>query len=81
VEVDIPSLVKAIRQARDLTQEQLARELGVTFSTVNAWENGRHRPIPVLLAALERLAAARGSGGPARRGAAVARGRGVRWKR
>jgi DNA-binding transcriptional regulator YiaG len=56
-EPDIPGMVKAIRQSLELTQEQLARELGVTFSTVNAWENGRHRPIPVLLAALRRLAA------------------------
>src|SRR3990170_7930601 len=26
------------------TQEQLARELGVVFSTVNRWENGRGEP-------------------------------------
>ena len=55
--LDIPVLVRGIRRSRDLTQEELARELGVTFSTVNAWENGRHRPIPALLAALQRLAA------------------------
>lgn len=53
---EIARLVKAIRRARNLTQEGLARELGVTFSTVNAWENGRHRPIRALLVALERLA-------------------------
>jgi len=56
MDIDVPTMVKAIRRSRELTQEQLARELGVTFSTVNGWENGRHRPIPVLLAALERLA-------------------------
>ncbi|MBN2565593.1 MAG: helix-turn-helix transcriptional regulator [Candidatus Eisenbacteria bacterium] len=32
-----------------LTQEQFAREVGVTFSTVNQWENGRRRPQPYLL--------------------------------
>lgn len=53
---DIPWLVRAIRRARGLTQERLAQVLGVTFSTVNGWENGRHRPIPALVAALERLA-------------------------
>jgi transcriptional regulator with XRE-family HTH domain len=53
---DIPALVREIRRARNLTQEQLAHLLGVTFSTVNGWENGRHRPIPSLVAALERLA-------------------------
>jgi putative transcriptional regulator len=46
---DIPSLVKRLRTVRSLTQEQLAREMGVTFSTVNAWEKGRHRPIPALV--------------------------------
>lgn len=59
---DIPGLVKAIRKARRLTQEQLAHELGVTFSTVNGWENGRHRPIPVLVAMLERIARDTGTG-------------------
>jgi transcriptional regulator with XRE-family HTH domain len=32
-----------------LTQEQFAQEVGVTFSTVNQWENGRRRPLPFLL--------------------------------
>lgn len=32
-----------------LTQEQFAREVGVTFSTVNLWENGHRRPQPYLL--------------------------------
>ncbi len=53
---DIPRLVRAIRSVRGLTQEKLAQVLGVTFSTVNGWENGRHRPIPALVSALERLA-------------------------
>lgn len=41
---DVPSLVADIRAARALTQEGLARELGVSFSTVNAWEAGRSTP-------------------------------------
>lgn len=41
---DVPSLVAEIRSARGLTQEALARELGVSFSTVNAWEAGRSAP-------------------------------------
>ena len=76
---EITELVKAIRRTRGLTQEQLAREVGVTFSTVNAWENGRHRPIPALLAVLRRLIGSgetpkaparqnRGSARPTRRG-------------
>lgn len=57
---DVPSLVRRLRTARSLTQEQLAREMGVTFSTVNAWENGRHRPIPALVKRLLDIAAEAG---------------------
>jgi putative transcriptional regulator len=44
-----PSLVKRLRERMGLTQEQFARAIGVTFSTVNQWENGRRRPQPFLL--------------------------------
>jgi transcriptional regulator with XRE-family HTH domain len=54
---DVPTLIRGIRAARGLTQEALARELRVTFSTVNGWENGRHRPIPALARRLVDLAA------------------------
>lgn len=50
---DFPALVRAFRSSRGLTQEGLARELGVSFATVNGWENGRHRPMPVLARRLE----------------------------
>lgn len=48
-ETNIPGLVKRLRERMGLTQEQFAREVGVTFSTVNQWENGRRRPQPFLL--------------------------------
>lgn len=51
-----PSLLKALRQARELTQEQLAREIGVSFSTVNVWENGHRRPQPFLAKRILELA-------------------------
>ena len=35
-------LVKAIRKAMGLTQEQFAAQFGVTVATVNRWENGCH---------------------------------------
>ncbi len=38
---------KMIRRIRDellVTQEELAKMLGVTFATVNRWENGHHEP-------------------------------------
>jgi DNA-binding XRE family transcriptional regulator len=64
---DVPSLVRGVRAARGLTQEALAREVGVTFSTVNSWENGRHRPIAALITRLLDIAGAAGlpvAGGP-----------------
>ncbi len=55
-----PRLLKALRQARALTQEQLAREIGVSFSTVNLWENGRRRPQPFLANKIFELARSAG---------------------
>lgn len=49
---DVPALIREIRAARGLTQEALAREMDVTFGTINGWENGRHRPIPALITRL-----------------------------
>ena len=54
--INFQALVRELRRARGLTQERLARELNVTFGTVNGWENGRHRPIPALGARLVEMA-------------------------
>lgn len=37
-------LIKAIRMELNITQEQLARELNISFSTINRWENGHTSP-------------------------------------
>ncbi len=36
--------VKSIRKQLGITQEQLAHELNVSFSTINRWENGHRIP-------------------------------------
>lgn len=36
--------LKNIRQSRFLSQEAFAKELGVSFATVNRWESGRTKP-------------------------------------
>ena len=36
--------LKALRQHCFLSQEAFARELNVSFSSVNRWESGRSRP-------------------------------------
>lgn len=41
---DFPSIVKRVRAELDLSQEDLARALGVSFATVNRWENGKTTP-------------------------------------
>ena len=60
--INIPALVKGLRKRQGLTQEQFAHEVGVTFSTVNQWENGRRRPQPFLLKRLLEMEAASGGG-------------------
>jgi type I restriction enzyme M protein len=42
--IDVPSVLRAIRANLDLTQEQLADRLGVSFATVNRWEGGTSAP-------------------------------------
>lgn len=51
-----PELVARIRATNGDTQEGLARRLGVSFPTVNAWERGRSEAKPVHREALEELA-------------------------
>jgi len=52
---EIPALVKRIRKKLGLTQEQLAQRIGVTFSTINQWENGHRTPLPFLMKRLHEL--------------------------
>lgn len=47
--VDIPALIKTLRKRLGLTQEQFAQRVGVTYSTVNHWENGKRVPQPFLV--------------------------------
>lgn len=36
--------IRQLRQSLNMTQESFAHEIGVTFATVNRWENGRTTP-------------------------------------
>lgn len=37
-------LVKELRNKLILTQQEFAELLGVSFSSINRWESGRHEP-------------------------------------
>jgi DNA-binding transcriptional regulator YiaG len=37
-------LIKNIREYLNISQAEFAEKLGVTFATVNRWENGRSVP-------------------------------------
>lgn len=52
---DISKIVKKLRTAMGLTQEQFAAKIGVTFSTVNRWENGKGKPSPLAMKQIEEL--------------------------
>src|SRR5690606_40175705 len=39
-----PARVRSVRARLELTQAQLAERIGVSFATVNRWENGQSKP-------------------------------------
>jgi len=41
---DFPKTLKDLRRQLDISQEELAQALGVSFATVNRWENGKTVP-------------------------------------
>jgi len=41
---NFPETLKDVRQQLELSQEELAHALGVSFATVNRWENGKTKP-------------------------------------
>jgi putative transcriptional regulator len=52
---EVSKLIRELRLALGLTQEQLAVALGVTYSTINRWENGRSKPSPLAMEKIESL--------------------------
>ena len=50
---DIPALIKEVRRQLGLSQEELAHELGVSFTTINRWENGKTSPFKLARAQIK----------------------------
>lgn len=49
----IGKLIRELRLETRLTQEQFAAYFGVTYSTINRWENGRGKPSPLAMQKIE----------------------------
>lgn len=49
----IGQLIRNLRTELQLTQEQFAHSIGVTFATVNRWERGHANPSPMALQLIE----------------------------
>lgn len=47
--------LKELRRKLKLTQESLAHKLGVSFTSVNRWENGQTQPSPLARRNIEEL--------------------------
>ena len=48
-------LVRETRQRLKLSQAKFATKLGVSFQSINRWENGRTKPLPIALKQIEHL--------------------------
>ena len=53
IQPDYSALVKEVRRQLSISQEDLARELGVSYATVNRWENGQAKPSKLARAQLD----------------------------
>ncbi|MBD2094304.1 helix-turn-helix domain-containing protein [Trichocoleus sp. FACHB-591] len=59
----LADLVRETRQCLQLSQARFAAKLGVSFQSVNRWENGRTKPLPIVLKQIEHLLKQMGDAG------------------
>ncbi len=52
---NISKLVRSLRLETGLSQEKFAAQLGVSFPTVNRWENNRAKPSPLAVEKIEKM--------------------------
>lgn len=50
---ELAELIRETRALLKLSQVQFAAKLGVSFHSVNRWENGRTKPLPLALKQIE----------------------------
>ena len=51
----VGKLIRELRLETKLTQEQFAAHLGLTYSSINCWENGHRQPSPLAMQKIEVL--------------------------
>ena len=52
---DLPKLLKSLRKKLGLSQGELAQKLGVSFTSVNRWENEQTKPSKLARRQIEKL--------------------------
>lgn len=60
---EIGKLIRELRLETGLTQEKFAAELGVTYPTINRWENNRAQPSPLAVEKIEKMVRRQGARG------------------
>lgn len=53
--MDFSEQVKSVRKQLNLSQEDLARAIGVSFATINRWESGNYKPSKLAKKAFEQF--------------------------
>ena len=48
-------MIRELQAALALTQEQFAAKIGVTYSTINRWENDKGKPSPLAMRRIKQL--------------------------
>ena len=53
--LNYPKMIIKLRIKMNISQEELADNLGVSFQSVNRWENGKYEPTKLAKAKLDEL--------------------------
>jgi len=49
--MDFSQKVRYVREKLNISQEELARSLNVSYATINRWENSKNKPVRMAQAA------------------------------
>lgn len=53
--IDYGNAILQLREKLNISQEQLAEKLNVSFTSVNRWENGKHEPTKLVKLRIQNL--------------------------